>query len=157
MAAVLSDVQAIMWSTDTERASSVALTQPTVPSPGPLSSIQPLCPSLSSHGFIPSCPWDTWSARSTIPHSLTAQSSEFNSICVSGENFSFWSVCVFPAVDSVTHWGLTRKKRLCRGCDTWTILSGNVGGQLCQQVQPAATFSDIVLQSGVLPGTAGTF
>lgn len=92
-------------------------------------------PSLSSPGFIPSCPWDSWSARSTIPHSLTVQSSEFNSICVSGENFSFWSVCIFPAVDSVTHWGLTRKKRLYRGCDTWTILSGNVGGA----IMPAST------------------
>lgn len=100
---------------------------------------------------------ETLEVREAPSHTLSAQSSEFYSICVSGENFSFWSVCVFPAVDSVTHWGLTRKKRLCRGCDTWTILSGNVGGQLCQQVQPAATFSDIVLQSGVLPGTAGTF
>lgn len=106
-------------------------------------SLSPLC-------FVPSCPWDTWSVRSTIPLSLTSQSSGFNSICVSRENFSFWSVCIFPAVDSVTHCGLTRKKKgLYSGCDTWTVLSGNVGGQFRQQLEPAWTFSDRFSQSSV--------
>lgn len=36
-----------------------------------------------------------------------------------------------------------KKERLCRGCNTWTILSGNVGGQFCQQLQPGWTFSQL--------------
>lgn len=51
VAAVSSDVEAIMWSTDTERAVTVALTQPTVPSPGSLALFLPLSLSSRSVSF----------------------------------------------------------------------------------------------------------
>lgn len=69
--------------------------RPTGPSPGSASE----SPSLR---FIPSRPWN---ARRPSHSRSPRQRSEFNCVCVSGENFSFWSVCVFTAVDSVSHCG----------------------------------------------------
>lgn len=99
-----------MWSTDTERAGTVALTQSTIPSLA-LSLPCSLRVSLSPRSVSFPRVLETLEVQKAPSHTLTSQHSEFNSICVSRENFSFWSVCIFSAVDSVTHCGLTRKKK----------------------------------------------
>lgn len=69
--------------------------------------------SLSPRSVLFPCVLETLEVWEAPSHTLTSQCSEFNSICVSRENFSFCISLYCPSSRSVTHCGLTRaKKRL---------------------------------------------
>lgn len=55
---------------------------------------------------------ETLEVREAPSHTLSPYSALNLIASVSaGKTFHFWSVCIFPALDSVTHCGLTRKKK----------------------------------------------
>lgn len=76
---------------------------------------------------------ETLEVQKAPSHTLSPHSPLDLIAFVSRENFSFWSVCVFPAVGSVTHCSLTTLQRLrhsssfIREC-RWAILPPIMAG-----------------------------